>query len=189
MRHLGEIGRKEAVGQGAGQAGALSTQSMTPEQQLKQLGVNVEQEALYLRSSDEELTMRLRSAAPMTSLPNSFAPLTLTDWEAASFRTLFPDSEQSFRADFARGVCRASTSIFRIYEEIPSYLEKKGSEYLWKRHYDSLVYLLYQGRNQKETLAQLSAASEKRGLPEKAKQLQATLQKLDTSLGKIAELF
>jgi hypothetical protein len=189
LRHLGEIGRKDAVGQVAGQTSGLSTQSMTPEQQLKQLGVDVEQEALYLRNRAEELTMRLRSTASMSSIPNSFAPLMLTEWEAGAFRTLFPDSEQSFRADFARGICRAITIIYRIYEEIPAYLEKKGTEYLWKRHYDSLVYLLYEGRNQKETLTQLSAASEKRGLPEKAKQLQATLQKLNTSLGKVAELF
>ena len=189
LRHLGEIGRKDAVGQVGGQAGGLSTQSMTPEQQLKQLGVDVEQEALYLRNRTEELTMRLRSTASMSSIPNSFAPLMLTEWEAGAFRTLFPDSEQSFRADFARGICRAITVIYRIYEEIPAYLEKKGSEYLWKRHYDSLVYLLYEGRNQKEALAQLSAASDKRGLPEKARQLQTTMQKLDTSLGKVAELF
>jgi hypothetical protein len=100
-----------------------------------------------------------------------------------------PDAEQSYRADFARGICRAITIIYRIYEEIPQYLEKKGTEYLWKRHYDSLVFLLYEGRRHKEALQQLAAASEKRGLLEKAKQLQGTSQKLDTGLAKVAELF
>jgi hypothetical protein len=186
LRKLSEMGRKEVV---AGGIGNLSSQEATPEQQLKQLGVDVEQEVLYLRNRTEELTMRLRSNLNMTSVPNSFAPLVLSEWEAAAFRTLFPESEQSFRADFARGLCRAITLIYRIYEEIPQYLEKKGTEYLWKRHYDSLVYLLYEGRNQKETLNQLAAASDGRGLPEKTRQLQETIHKLDTGLAKVAELF
>lgn len=189
LRRLSEIGRSEAVASGSPAAGNLAGQGVPPEQQLKQLGVDVEQEVLYLRNRIEELTMRLRSNLNMTSVPNSFAPLVLSEWEAAAFRTLFPESEQSFRADFARGLCRAITLIYRIYEEIPQYLEKKGTEYLWKRHYDSLVYLLYEGRNQKEILSQLALASEKRGLPEKARQLQSTVQKLDTALAKVAELF
>ena len=189
LRQLSEIGRKEVVGTAAGASGNLAGQGIPPEQQLKQLGVDVEQEALYLHNRTEELTMRLRSNLSMTSVPNSFAPLMLSEWEASAFRTLFPESEQSFRADFARGLCRAITLIYRIYEEIPQYLEKKGTEYLWKRHYDSLVYLLYEGRNQKEILGALGTASEKRGLPEKSRQLQATVQKLDTGLAKVAELF
>ena len=187
LRQISEIGRKDLVG--AGGAGNLAGQTLTPEQQLKQLGVDVEQEALYLRNRTEELTMRLRSNLNMNSIPNSFAPLLLSEWEGAAFRTLFAEAEQSFRSDFARGLCRAITLIYRIYEEIPQYLEKKGTEYLWKRHYDSLVYLLYEGRNQKEVLSQLTAASQKRGLPEKSRQLAATSQKLDTGLAKVAELF
>ena len=188
LRQLSEIGRKEAVGH-ASHAGGLLGQTVPPEQQLKQLGVDIEQEALYLKNRNEELTMRLRSNLTMTSVPNSFAPLMLAEWEASAFRTLFPDSEQSFRADFARCVCRAITIIYRIYEEMPQYLEKKGTEYLWKRHYDSLVFLLYEGRSHKEIIQQLATASDKRGLPEKSKQLQVTSQKLDTSLAKVAELF
>lgn len=189
LRQLSEIGRKEAIAGTSSPAGNLAGQGVPAEQQLRQLGVDVEQEVLYLRNRMEELTMRLRSNLNMTSVPNSFAPLMLAEWEATAFRTLFPESEQSFRADFARGLCRAITLIYRIYEEIPHYLEKKGSEYLWKRHYDSLVYLLYEGRNQKEILGQLAGASEKRGLPEKSRQLQSTVQKLDNALAKVAELF
>ena len=186
LRHISEIGRKEVAGAAAGKA---ASEPATPEQQLKQLGVDIEQEALYLRNRNEELTMRLRSNLNMTSVPNSFAPLILSEWEGGAFRTLFPEAEQSFRADFARALCRSITLIYRIYEEIPQYMEKKGSEYLWKRHYDSLVYLLYEGRAQKDVLSQLGGASEKRGLPEKSRQLQGTSQKLDTALAKVAELF
>jgi hypothetical protein len=187
LRQISEIGRKDVVA--AGPAGNLAAQGVTPEQQLKQLGVDVEQEALYLRNRTEELTMRLRSNLNMSAVPNSFAPLVLAEWEASAFRTLFPEAEQSFRADFARALVRSIVLIYRIYEEIPQYMEKKGTEYLWKRHYDSLVYLLYEGRTQKDVLGQLASASEKRGLPEKGRQLQATSQKLDTGLAKVAELF
>jgi hypothetical protein len=187
LRQLGEMGRKEALS-GPG-VGNLASQEATPEQQLKQLGVDADQEILYLRNRNDELTMRLRSNLNMTSIPNSFAPLMLSEWEASAFRTMFPEAEQSFRADFARSLCRTITLIYRIYEEIPAYLEKQGTEYLWKRHYDSLVYLLYEGRNQKEALRQLGEASEKRRLPEKSRQLQSTAQKLDIALAKVAELF
>jgi hypothetical protein len=188
LRQLSDLGRREILAAGAS-AGNLAGQNLPPEQQLKQLGVDIDQENLYLRNRMEELTMRLRSNLNMTSVPNSFAPLMLSEWEASAFRTLFPEVEQSFRADFARGLTRSITLVYRIYEEIPQYLEKKGTEYLWKRHYDSLVYLLYEGRAQKDVLNQLATASEKRGLPEKARQLQATSQKLDTGLAKVAELF
>ena len=189
LRQLSEMGRREVVGGAAASLGNLAGKTVPPEQQLKQLGVKVEQEALYLKNRTDELTMRLRSNLTMNSIPNSFAPLMLSEWEATAFRTMFAESEQSFRADFARGICRAITLIYRIYEEIPQYLEKKGTEYLWKRHYDSLVYLLYEGRTHKEVLGQLGAAAEKRGLPEKSRQLMETVQKLDTSLAKVAELF
>jgi hypothetical protein len=186
LRQLSEIGRKEVVSIGGAES---APQEVSPEQQLKQLGIDVDQEVLYLRNRADELTMRLRANLSMSSIQNSFAPLLLSEWEASAFRTVYPEAEQSFRADFAHSICRAITLIYRIYEEIPSYLEKQGSEYLWKRHYDSLVYLLYEGRNQRDVLGQLSAASEKRGLPEKSRHLQSTAQKLDVALAKVAELF
>lgn len=187
LRQLGNLGRTETPQQAT--EGNLASQQATPEQQLKQLGVDATQENLYLRNRTEELLMRVRSNPSMTSVPNSFAPLMLDEWETSAMRNPYPDSEQSFRADFARGITRALAIMYRIYEEIPQFLEKKGTEYLWKRHYDSLVYLLYEGRNQKEMLLQLSSSSGGRGLKDKAKQLELTAQKLDIGLSKVAELF
>ncbi|MSO20970.1 MAG: hypothetical protein EXQ56_11015 [Acidobacteria bacterium] len=185
--NLGRHGRKESNDHSA--AGNLASQQLSPEQQLKQMGVDAEQESLYLRNRVEELLMRVRGNANTTSIPNSFAPLQLDDWEAGAMRNPFPESEQSFRADYARGITSAIAIVFSIYEEIPQYLEKKGTEFLWKRHHDSLVYLLYEGRNHKDFLLQLSASSGDRGLNEKARQLQTTANKLGVGLGKVAELF
>ena len=100
----------------------------------------------------------------------------------------YPEKEQSFRAEVARSICHAIAIICRIYEEIPLYLEKKGTEYLWKKHYDALVYLLYEGRKHKDALLKLAAVSQQRGLREKAKQLQVTAEKLDAGLKKAAEV-
>jgi hypothetical protein len=166
-----------------------SSQPQSPEQQLKQLGVDAEQEALYLKSRIEELLMRIHSNPGITTVPNSFAPLMLDDWEVNAMRNPYPHTEQSFRADFSRNIAKSIAIVYRIYEEIPQFLEKKSTEFLWKRHYDSLVYLLYEGRNQKQAILQLASSAASRGLSEKAKQLHQTANKLETGLGKVAELF
>ena len=166
-----------------------SAEPATPEKQMKQLGVDAEQESLYLKNRIEELVMRIHSNPSMTTVPNSFAPLMLDEWEVNAMRSPLPESEQSFRADFSRSITRSIAIVYRIYEEIPQFLEKKSTEFLWKRHYDSLVYLLYEGRNQKETILQLSNSAATRGLSEKAKQLHHTATKLDSGLAKVAELF
>jgi len=159
------------------------------EQQLKKLGVDPAQETLYLQNRIRELSMRFRSNLATATVPNPVSPVRLQEWEAGAFRTKFPDTEQTFRAEFARDVCHAIAIVSRIYEEIPLYHEKKGTEFLWKKHYDALVFLLYEGRKQKDALLKLSALSRQRGLLEKAKQLQATAEKLDIAVEKAAGVF
>ena len=188
FRNLGELGRKRTVQTATG-APPMSGPHPSVEQQLKHLGVDPAQEALNLRNRIQELGLRLRFNPAMTSIPSPMESLPLHDWEANAFRTQYPESEQTFRAEFARGVCRAIAILSRIYEEIPLYLEKKGTEFLWKKHYDSLVSLLYEGRKHKEILLELATASQQRGLPEKAKQLQVTEEKLEAGLSKVAALF
>ena len=185
FRQLGDLGRKEGLQQVApsvAEGGSL-------EQQLKNLGIDSAQETVNLRNRMEELAMRLRTNLGITSIPNPFSPLPLQEWESSAFRTQYAESEQTYRAEFAHAVRHAIAIISRIYEEIPLYQDKKGTEYLWKKHYDALVYLLYEGRAHRETMLRLAVVSQQRGLLEKAKQLQLTAQKLDTSLAKVAALF
>ena len=159
------------------------------EQQLKHLGVDPAQETLHLRNRIQELAMRFRSNLMTATIPNPVSPVRLHDWEASAFRTQYPETEQTFRAEFARSVCYAIAIVARIYDEIPLYFEKKGTEFLWKKHYDALVFLLYEGRKHRETLLKLSGVSQQRGLHEKAKQLQVTAEKLEASLAKAAAVF
>ena len=188
FQQLGELERKETATNAAATARARGSGNLE-EQQLKHLGIDAAKEAQGVRTRIQELSMRLKSHQGMTSIPNTFAPLPLYEWESAAFRTQLPESEQSFRADFTRNVCYAIAIISRIYEEIPLYHEKKGTEFLWKKHYDSLVYLLSEGRKHKESLLRVAILSQQRGLLEKAKQLQLTADKLEANLAKVAALF
>ena len=192
FRQLGELGRKEAL-RAPAPAPAPAPKTDSPrtslDQQLKHLGVDSTQEALNLRTRAQELSLRLQSNPTITAIANPVAPLPLNEWESNALRAQYPESEQTFRAEFARGVCRAIAILARIYEEVPLYIQKKGTEFLWKKHYDSLVYLLSEGRKQKQVLLDLAAVSEQRGLREKAKQLEVTAQKLDTGLSRVAGIF
>ncbi|MGH9784211.1 MAG: hypothetical protein ACRD88_08495, partial [Terriglobia bacterium] len=190
FRNLGELGRKEP-GPVAREAKTAAPPPATDslEQQLKRLGVDPAHETQHLRSRIQDLSIRFRSNLTTATVPNPVSPFHLQEWEAGAFRSQYPESEQTFRAEFARSVRYAIAVISRIYEEIPLYHEKKSTEYLWKKHYDALVFLLYEGRRHKEALLKLSAVSRQRGLMEKAKQLQVTAENMDGALVKAAAIF
>ena len=134
--------------------------------------------------------MLVKAHPGMSSLPGAWASLPLQEWESNSFRTDYAESEQSFRGEFARQVCHAIAILSLIDEELPAYHEKKkGTEFVWKKHYDTLLYLFQEGRTHKERLTRLAADCEGKGLIGKAKQLLQTAEKLETGLGKAAAIF
>lgn len=188
FRDLGEIDRKDLPLAPPPPTEETST-GASLEQQLRQLGVDPEQESLHLRNRIQELSMKFRSNLQTATVPNQVTPLRLQEWETGAFRAKYAEDEETFRAEFARTICHAIALVSRIYEEIPLYSEKKGTEFHWKKHYDSLVFLLYEGRKHKETILSLSASSDRRGLHEKAKQLQVTAEKLNTAVEKAAGVF
>jgi hypothetical protein len=198
FRDLGEIDRNESPPPTSPAPPAPANSSSPPTQpaglpaldlQLKELGVSTQNESMHLRNRVQELSVRFRSSLQTMTVPNSVPPLHLHEWEAGAFRAQYPEAEETFRAQFARAICRGIAIISRIYEEIPLYLEKKGTEFHWKKHYDALVFLLYEGQKHKEALLNLSESSQQRGLREKAKQLQVTAEKLEACLEKAAAIF
>ena len=192
FRDLGELDRKEPGPASPTPPPPLPAEPAAPpslDLQLRQLGVDPEQESLHLRNRIQELSMRFRSNLQTATVPNPVTPVHLQDWEAGAFRSKYPETEETFRAQFAREVCHAIAVISRIYEEIPLYLEKKGTEFHWKKHYDALVFLLYEGRRHKDSLVKLAETSRQRGLREKAKQLQVTAEKLDAAVERAAGVF
>ena len=192
FRDLGELDRKEPGPLAPAPSSPPPADPATPptlDLQLRQLGVDPEQESLHLRNRIQELSMRFRSNLQTATVPNSVTPVRLQEWEAGAFRSKYPETEETFRAQFARGICHGIAILSRIYEEIPLYVEKKGTEFHWKKHYDALVFLLYEGRRHKEALLKLAETSRQRGLREKAKQLQVTADKLEESVEKAARIF
>jgi hypothetical protein len=189
FRSLGELDREEPKPAPREGKSATPPQTDSLEQHLKRLGVDPAQEALHLRNRIQELSMRFRSNRTTATVPIPASPIRLQEWEVGAFRSQYPESEQTFRTEFARSVCYAVGLIARIHEEIPQYHETRGTEFLWKKHYDALVYLLYEGRRHKDALLKLAAASQQRGLLEKAKQLQSTAENMDGALAKAAAIF
>ncbi len=195
FRQLTELGREQESKKTAANAQADSAQTDSDksavewERQMKNLGVDPAIQAAHLRNRLQELTVRLRAKQTITSIPMFGRPLALFDWESSAFRTEYAESEQTFRVEFARSLCHTISIISRIQEELHSYREKKKTEYLWKKHYDALLYLLYEGRRHKDTLARLSSVSQQKGLLEKSKQLTLTAEKLATTLSEVAAIF
>ncbi|MCH7978512.1 MAG: hypothetical protein IH935_05985 [Acidobacteria bacterium] len=195
FRQLTELGREQESKKTAANARAGSAQTDPGksadewERQMKNVGVDPAIQAAHLRNRMQELTVRLRAKQTVTSIPMFGRPLALNDWESSAFRTEYAESEQTFRVEFARSLCHTISIISRIQEELNSYREKKNTEYLWKKHYDALLYLLYEGRRHKDTLARLSSVSQQKGLLEKSKQLLLTAEKLETTLSEVAAIF
>jgi len=172
-------------------AGARATPAKPPtlEEQLMALGIDPGRQAEQLRNRVKEIALRVKSSPGGAILASGGNSLVLQEWEAKAFLTDYAPGEESFRADFARALTTVIGIIARIEEELPAYYETRGVEHLWKRHCDALLFLLYEGRRQLETLKKLSGDSEKRGLVDKSKQLQTAAEKLDSCVKRVAALF
>lgn len=165
--------------------------ALTPLEQMKALGIDIIQEESKLRLNIQNLAAFVRAAGnkTVTSIPLPHSTLAISDWEARAFAMEYPASDRSFRADFNRYLRQSVGFIARMYEELTLYYEKRGTEYLWKPHYDSLIWLLYEGRQYLGQLTDFVEETRTRGLSEKAEQLAQTAAKLDANLNKVAEIF
>ena len=113
----------------------------------------------------------------------------MTEWESAAFNVDYALTERSFRTEFSRNIQNAVGCIARIQEELALYQEKLRTEYLWKPHYDALIYLLYYAKEQILKLDQLAEGTRSRGLFAKTEQAAKTAEKLRESLERIAKIF
>jgi hypothetical protein len=199
FRHLGELDRKRASIKGSAPAAPAksaadagpreSADSASRRQRLKDLGINAQTEAIAVKQRREELAVRLRANPALVALHGASGSLLLLEWEAAAFRTSFPEAEKSFRAEFATGITHAIAILSLADDELAAYGQKKGTEYLWKKHYDTLLFLLHEGREHIDRMNNLAAATEKKGLSEKARQLKQSVEKLERGLAAVAAVF
>lgn len=151
-----------------------------PAERMKALGVDIPVQEGELKRMVSAIAAFVRSAGrPVRAIPMPHGNLLVADWESAAFDAEYPPAETSFRAEFARALQNAVACMARINEEMARYQEKRAStEFLWKRHYDALVFLLYFGQRHVERLEEMAAGARARGLPEKADSLAKTAEKL-----------
>ena len=187
FQHLSALGQKPEPEKRAEET--LVTPLQHTEKELIGLGIDPGRQGERLRNRVREIALRVMSNPRLTFIPTPLGSLRLEEWESTALQADYPVEEESFRAAFARSVSAAIGVMMRIDEELPPYHETRGHEAVWKQHHDALVYLLYEGRLLNAVLTGLSADSQKRGLPDKSKQLHATAEKLEASLSKLTTIF
>ncbi|MGH9677146.1 MAG: hypothetical protein ACRD36_08590, partial [Candidatus Acidiferrum sp.] len=124
-------------------------------------------------------------AANIIPMRNSNVVLTPNELEA--FKATYA-AEKSFRADYVNMIAHLVALHTRMSHEMEDYKSKKNSSYLWKPHADSLTYLMVSGHKAAEESAQLAVIAEQRGLADKVKALQITIDKLKGQINVVATL-
>ena len=191
FRGIGEMDKDISEAPVSKSTTSVATKSLelAREEQLKELGVNVSAESFKLKQRKTEITSRFLNNPILTTLKCERGTLTLGDWEIAALRTNYPSTEESFRADCSREVTEAIAIISLIEDELPSYLDAKAKNQPWKKHSDSLLYLLQEGRWHKERLAFLASNAELKGAKDKARQIVETASTLENALARIAVVY
>jgi hypothetical protein len=108
--------------------------------------------------------------------------LPLADWETRALSTDYPPQDKSFRADFARRLAKAVAFLYRLAEERDQLARKASSEYLWKPHYDALLWLYARGKEHVENMQVFARDVIQRGLPEKGQQVHKSAARLSETL-------
>ncbi len=139
----------------------------------------------------EKVRFALRSLTAYCAIPDnrvqnivrlSNLELQLTEWEARALSTEYPKEDTSFRAEFARSIRQAVAFIFRIEEERDNLHRKSASEFLWKPHYDALVWVYARGKEYVEEMKLFAETVSKRGLTEKEQQILKSAARLTEAL-------
>ena len=110
----------------------------------------------------------------------------LTTAEAEAFRA-DTHGEKSFRGDYAAHMMQSVALLIRMTMELEDYNSKRDSAYLWKPHADALTYLIASAARLFESATNILAVAEQRGLLEKVKSLNASLDRLKTQTAAVAK--
>jgi hypothetical protein len=110
----------------------------------------------------------------------------LTPAEVEAFRA-DTHGEKSFRGDYAAHMMQAVALLVRMTTELEDYNSKRDSAYLWKPHADALTYLIAAAGRLFDSATNILAVAEQRGLLEKVKSLNGSLDRLKTQTGAVAK--
>ncbi|OFV94838.1 MAG: hypothetical protein A3F68_05915 [Acidobacteria bacterium RIFCSPLOWO2_12_FULL_54_10] len=114
--------------------------------------------------------------------------LQLEEWEAVAMRGMTRPRDP-FQAEFARAVLHSFSIILRIHEELYSYENKRALGDEWRKHSNSLFYLLIEGMRHKQELEKMQLIARKSGYAEIDERLKITAEKLQVPMSKISPLF
>jgi hypothetical protein len=162
------------------------------EQQMREMGLDPAGESRKLKLILMRMSQAVRKAgsAVIKGIPLKDCECPVTEWEVRALASAFDDDDNSFRAEFSRQVQRAVAIRAAAAEEWMVYeLKKDTTDYLWKAHYDALVWLLFEGRQTSENLVRFARQTKERGLPDRAEQILKTAAKLDETLAQLAKIF
>lgn len=154
------------------------------------LGVDPKWEESHVELRISELVSFAKAAGePLSTIPlaNSVLVLSPTEWQ--TLVSEYPPTEESFRAGLHRIVRRAVGVLAGIQEEMALYEVRRTGEYLWKKHLNSLFYLLYTGSKILPDLENLDQEAQRRGLQKKSEHLFDTAGRLRQSLQQVSELY
>jgi hypothetical protein len=110
----------------------------------------------------------------------------LTPAEVEAFRA-DTHGEKSFRGDYATHMMQAVALLIRMTTELEDYNSKRDSAYLWKPHADALTYLIASAGRLFDSATNILAVAEQRGLLEKVKSLNGSLDRLRTQTAAVAK--
>jgi len=96
-------------------------------------------------------------------------------------------TEKSFRGDYATLLTQAVAIYVRMTTELEDYTAKRDSAYLWKPHADALTYLISAAGRVLSNANTVLAVAEQRGLVDKAKAMQASLDRMKAQTAVVAK--
>jgi hypothetical protein len=161
-------------------------------QQMKEMGLDPLHQALRLDNLLAQMAKIIQNAGTkmLTAISLPTCHVAAFEWELRAVTSNFPESDKSFRAEFNRLIRRALAMRVAVRDEWVQYDRKRGTtEYLWKAHYDALVWLLFEGRYAVDELGLFAKQAAQRGLAERASQIRQTAEKLEASLAPLDKMF
>jgi hypothetical protein len=120
----------------------------------------------------------------MVPIRNGNIALTAAEAEAFRADTL---TEKSFRGDYATLLTQSVAILARMTMELEDYNSKRDSAYLWKPHADALTYLISAAGRVLSNATSVLAVAEQRGLVDKAKALNASLDRMKAQTALVAK--
>lgn len=139
------------------------------------------------QSTLESIRSFVRAAqANWNIVPIRNGNIALSAAEAEAFRA-DTVGEKSFRGDYATLLMQSVAILARMTTELEDYNSKRDSAYLWKPHADALTYLIAAAGRVLSNAAGVLAVAEQRGLVDKAKALNASLDRVKAQTALVAK--